>query len=124
MSKSKLDLDFFKKEVFMAPKTVAIIMDGNGRWAKKRGLPRTAGHKKGADTIRTVALAAQDMGIQKLILYAFSTYSIFGSFFSEQPVNSIPKNGSNKIRIFFIICSFLIYCMYFCYIQIIILFFL
>lgn len=73
MSKSKLDLDFFKKEVFMAPKTVAIIMDGNGRWAKKRGLPRTAGHKKGADTIRTVALAAQDMGIQKLILYAFST---------------------------------------------------
>ena len=35
MSKSKLDLDFFKKEVFMAPKTVAIIMDGNGRWAKK-----------------------------------------------------------------------------------------
>ena len=55
----------------MAPKTVAIIMDGNGRWAKKRGLPRTAGHKKGADTIRTVALAAQDMGIQKLILYAF-----------------------------------------------------
>ena len=48
----------------MAPKTVAIIMDGNGRWAKKRGLPRTAGHKKGADTIRTVALAAQDMGIQ------------------------------------------------------------
>ena len=51
MSKSKLDLDFFKKEVFMAPKTVAIIMDGNGRWAKKRGLPRTAGHKKGADTI-------------------------------------------------------------------------
>ena len=73
MSKSKLDLDFFKKEDFMAPKTVAIIMDGNGRWAKKRGLPRTAGHKKGADTIRTVALAAQDMGIQKLILYAFST---------------------------------------------------
>ena len=57
----------------MAPKTVAIIMDGNGRWAKKRGLPRTAGHKKGADTIRTVALAAQKFGIQKLILYAFST---------------------------------------------------
>ena len=55
------------------PQHIAIIMDGNGRWTKKRGLPRTAGHKKGADTIRTVALAAQDMGIQKLILYAFST---------------------------------------------------
>ncbi len=57
----------------MSPKTVAIIMDGNGRWAKSRGLPRTAGHKKGADNVRTVALAAQSMGVQKLILYAFST---------------------------------------------------
>lgn len=55
------------------PKTIAIIMDGNGRWAKKRGLPRTAGHKKGADTIRTVALEANRLGVQKLILYAFST---------------------------------------------------
>lgn len=57
----------------MLPKTVAIIMDGNGRWAKSKGLPRTAGHKKGADNVRTVALAAQSMGVQKLILYAFST---------------------------------------------------
>ena len=55
------------------PKTIAIIMDGNGRWAKKRGLPRTAGHKKGADTIRTIALEANRLGVQKLILYAFST---------------------------------------------------
>lgn len=57
----------------MVPNTVAIIMDGNGRWAKQRGLPRTAGHKQGADTIRTIALAAQNLGISKLILYAFST---------------------------------------------------
>lgn len=55
------------------PQTVAIIMDGNGRWAKQRGLPRTAGHKQGADTVRTVALAANELGIKKLILYAFST---------------------------------------------------
>ncbi|MDY3036368.1 MAG: isoprenyl transferase [Absicoccus sp.] len=55
------------------PQTVAIIMDGNGRWAKARGLPRTAGHKQGAEAIRTVTLAANKMGIQKLILYAFST---------------------------------------------------
>lgn len=55
------------------PQTVAIIMDGNGRWAQARGLPRTAGHKQGAEAIRTVALAANKMGIQKLILYAFST---------------------------------------------------
>ncbi len=55
------------------PETVAIIMDGNGRWAKQRGLPRTAGHKKGADQVRTIALEANRLGIKKLILYAFST---------------------------------------------------
>lgn len=55
------------------PQTVAIIMDGNGRWAKSRGLPRTAGHKKGADTIHTIGLEANRLGIKKLILYAFST---------------------------------------------------
>lgn len=55
------------------PKTIAIIMDGNGRWAKAKGLPRTAGHKQGADTIRTVALHANKIGVEKLILYAFST---------------------------------------------------
>lgn len=55
------------------PQTVAIIMDGNGRWAKDKGLPRTAGHKQGAEQIRVIALAANRMGIKKLILYAFST---------------------------------------------------
>ena len=48
-------------------------MDGNGRWAKAKGLPRTAGHKQGAEQIRVIALAANRMGIKKLILYAFST---------------------------------------------------
>lgn len=55
------------------PQTVAIIMDGNGRWAKAKGLPRTAGHKQGAEQIRVIALAANRLGIKKLILYAFST---------------------------------------------------
>lgn len=55
------------------PETVAIIMDGNGRWAKAKGLPRTAGHKKGADQIRTIALEANRLHVKKLILYAFST---------------------------------------------------
>ena len=55
------------------PETIAIIMDGNGRWAKAKGLPRTAGHKQGADTIRTVALHANARGVKKLILYTFST---------------------------------------------------
>lgn len=53
--------------------SAAIIMDGNGRWAKKRGLPRTAGHKKGADRIRDIALEANRLQMKKLILYAFST---------------------------------------------------
>ena len=52
---------------------IAVIMDGNGRWAQKRGLPRTAAHKKGAETLREIAKAAADMGIKYLTLYAFST---------------------------------------------------
>ena len=52
---------------------VAIIMDGNGRWAKAQGKPRTAGHLVGADNVRTIAIAASEMGIKYLTLYAFST---------------------------------------------------
>jgi len=55
------------------PQHVAIIMDGNGRWAKARGLPRTAGHKKGADTIRTVLNTCRDVGVKYLTIYAFSS---------------------------------------------------
>ena len=55
------------------PEHVAIIMDGNGRWAKKRGLPRTLGHKQGAETVRKVAEAAADLGIRYLTLFGFST---------------------------------------------------
>lgn len=55
------------------PQHIAIIMDGNGRWAKAQGLPRTAGHKKGADTIRTIAIECNRLGVRVLTLYAFST---------------------------------------------------
>ncbi len=55
------------------PRHVAIIMDGNGRWAKKRMLPRVAGHKKGVDAVRNVARAARKLGIEYLTLYAFSS---------------------------------------------------
>ena len=55
------------------PQHVAIIMDGNGRWAKKRGLPRTAGHAAGAETFRTIAYYCRDLGIPYLTVYAFST---------------------------------------------------
>ncbi|NBI66797.1 isoprenyl transferase [Pseudoflavonifractor sp. 60] len=55
------------------PKHIAIIMDGNGRWAKKRGLPRTAGHAAGAETFRTIATYCKEIGIDYLTVYAFST---------------------------------------------------
>jgi undecaprenyl diphosphate synthase len=55
------------------PRHVAIIMDGNGRWAKKRMLPRIAGHKQGIEAVRKVSKAARDMGIEVLTLYAFSS---------------------------------------------------
>jgi undecaprenyl diphosphate synthase len=55
------------------PSHVAIIMDGNGRWAKERGLPRHAGHRAGVDNLRRVIEAAVEFGIQYLTIYAFST---------------------------------------------------
>ena len=55
------------------PRHIAIIMDGNGRWAKKRGRPRTAGHKVGAETFRKIALYCKALGVEYLTIYAFST---------------------------------------------------
>ncbi len=52
---------------------VAIIMDGNGRWAKKRMMPRAFGHKRGVDTVREITRAARDLGLEALTLYAFSS---------------------------------------------------
>ncbi|MBR6206069.1 MAG: di-trans,poly-cis-decaprenylcistransferase [Oscillospiraceae bacterium] len=55
------------------PRHIAIILDGNGRWAKKRGLPRRSGHAVGADTFRTIATYCRDLGVRYLTVYAFST---------------------------------------------------
>ena len=55
------------------PTHIAIIMDGNGRWAKKRGLPRLAGHRAGTENLRRVIRACVEFGIQYLTIYAFST---------------------------------------------------
>lgn len=55
------------------PEHVAIIMDGNGRWAKRRGMPRTFGHKEGAKTVEKICRDADEIGIRYLTLYAFST---------------------------------------------------
>ena len=56
-----------------APQHVAIIMDGNGRWAKSRGLPRTAGHERGVEALRRTVEAAADLGIKYLTVFSFST---------------------------------------------------
>ena len=68
---------FAKKETVPAdrpvPKHVAIVMDGNGRWATSRGLPRTAGHSVGSEVFRKIATYCKDIGVQYLTVYAFST---------------------------------------------------
>lgn len=55
------------------PRHIAIILDGNGRWAKRRGLPRTAGHAAGSENFRTIATYCKNIGVQYLTVYAFST---------------------------------------------------
>jgi undecaprenyl diphosphate synthase len=57
----------------IAARHVAIIMDGNGRWAKKRFMPRAFGHKKGVETVRNIVRAASELGLEALSLYAFSS---------------------------------------------------
>jgi undecaprenyl diphosphate synthase len=68
---------FFKKKINLdynnIPKHIAFIMDGNGRWATKRGLPRTAGHKAGLEALFSIADAAKELKIEAITVYAFST---------------------------------------------------
>ncbi|HWL14072.1 MAG TPA: polyprenyl diphosphate synthase, partial [Opitutus sp.] len=60
------------RPVSAVPQHVGIIMDGNGRWARQRGLPRIEGHRRGVETVRTATFAARDLGVKTLTLYAFS----------------------------------------------------
>ena len=62
-----------EKEKKAPPRHIAIIMDGNGRWAKQRGLPRTAGHAAGAESFRRIANYCRTLGVEYLTVYAFST---------------------------------------------------
>ena len=87
------------------PKHIAIIMDGNGRWALRRKLPRIAGHKKGADTVRLITEQCRRMGVEVLTLYAFSDENwgrpkeevgflmdMLGSYLKAE-INTMKKNG-------------------------------
>lgn len=92
----------------LVPEHVAVIMDGNGRWAQSRGLDRSEGHKEGVEAIRRVALSANDLGVKVLTLYAFSTenwkrpvkeiqylMSIPGKFFKR----FVPELMENNVKV-------------------------
>lgn len=68
--RKKQDISIDKSNL---PKHIGIIMDGNGRWARKRGLPRSMGHKAGAESLKKIVTEANNMGIQYITVYAFST---------------------------------------------------
>jgi len=96
---------------FPAPRHVAIIMDGNGRWARKRLLPRTFGHKKGVETLRSIVRAAAEKGIEVLTVFAFSKENwkrpekevkALMHLFVETLEKEIPELTKNKVRLRFI----------------------
>ena len=66
--KNKLALDMDR-----IPRHIGVIMDGNGRWARRRGLPRSAGHKRGADILENISDYCSGLGVKALTVYAFST---------------------------------------------------
>lgn len=90
------------------PQHIAIIMDGNGRWAKKRALPRVAGHKEGMKTVKKITMAAKNMGVKVLTLYAFSTENWKRpqeevSFLMQLPIDFfdtfVPDLMKNNVRV-------------------------
>lgn len=95
-------------EVRSVPRHIAIIMDGNGRWAKKRFLPRVAGHKRGLDTVREIVGACKELGVECLTLFAFSTenwrrpqeeVSFLMDLFIRALEHEVSKLHNNNIRL-------------------------
>jgi len=93
------------------PRHVAIIMDGNGRWAARRGQPRTVGHHRGVDRVREVIRAAPDLGIEILTLFAFSTenwrrphyeVSVLMRLFKRYIVREVDDLDHERVRVRFI----------------------
>ena len=94
-------------EMINIPEHVAIIMDGNGRWAKKRLMPRTYGHSEGAKAIERTCENADELGIKYLTVYAFSTenwkrsveeVSTIMNIFRKYLVDSIERSNRNNMR--------------------------
>ncbi len=95
-------------DVRPVPRHIAIIMDGNGRWAKKRLLPRVAGHKRGLDAVRDVIGACRRLGVEHLTLFAFSTenwrrpeeeVSFLMDLFLRALEHEVERLNSNNIRL-------------------------
>ena len=93
------------------PKHVAIIMDGNGRWAKRRGMPRSMGHRAGADVLKQIVMAADEIGIRALTVYGFSTenwkrpeqeVSLLMALIKEYLNNNVKYMHEHNVRIRFI----------------------
>lgn len=93
------------------PEHVAIIMDGNGRWAKRRGLPRTMGHRAGADVLKKIVIAADSIGVKALTVYGFSTenwkrpeseVSLLMSLIKEYLQKNVRDMHEKNVRIRFI----------------------
>ena len=93
------------------PKHVAIIMDGNGRWAKRRGMPRSMGHRAGADVLKQIVIAANEIGIRALTVYGFSTenwkrpeqeVSLLMALIKEYLNNNVKYMHEHNVRIRFI----------------------
>lgn len=102
------ELNELKKELSPLPRHVGIIMDGNGRWATARGLPRAVGHRAGTERLRGIIRLSSDLGIEALSLYAFSTenwkrpkgevdalFSIFIDYF----ISEVDALNRNNVRI-------------------------
>ncbi len=93
------------------PKHIAIIMDGNGRWAKERKLPRIAGHRKGAEVVKSIVKCCDDLGVKFLTLYTFSTENwkrpekeinfLMGllSWFLDKEIRNLKKNNARFLTI-------------------------
>ena len=93
------------------PQHIAIIMDGNGRWAKKRGLPRVEGHRRGAESLREIVKACNELGVKYLTVYAFSTENwarpkeevkFLMNLFLEAINTEVEKLHKNNVRIRFL----------------------
>lgn len=95
-------------DVAAVPAHIAIVMDGNGRWAKQRGLERTAGHRAGVERVEDIVMAARKLGVKHLTLYAFSTENwkrpmgevgALMSLLAEFATGKLPKLRDNRVEV-------------------------